>query len=118
MPSSLSNMLKDFSESSSDLDSRKSEAVGPAGLIGVLGTPILESSTRPSFSTEALQYNNKAGIAFTASHLRPSMMAAFASMLMVVIIADCVHPAPTSLTLFLLSHYHRHLRRSFITHTK
>jgi len=57
-------MLKDLSVSSSDCDNRKSAAVGPAGLIGVLDTPILESAIRPSLSTaEALQrtviYNAK-----------------------------------------------------------
>lgn len=56
IPSSLSNMLKDFSVSSSDCDNRKSEAVGPAGLIGILGMPILELSTRLSLSAAALQY--------------------------------------------------------------
>jgi len=48
-------MLKDLNISSSDFDKRKSAAVGPAGLIGVLDTPTTESSTRPSLSTEALQ---------------------------------------------------------------
>jgi len=48
-------MLKDFSVSSSDWDNRKSEAVGPAGLMGILDTPIRESSIMPSLSVEALQ---------------------------------------------------------------
>jgi len=55
IPSSVSNMLKDLSVSSSDWDSRRSEAVGPAGLIGILDPPIRESSIMPSLSVEALQ---------------------------------------------------------------